>query len=354
MPYQAYKFRLDPTISQREQLGSIAGSCRFVFNHFLAIQKDLYTQRKETGNQDIKFISYNDSAFLLTMLKKDEATSWLQLAPIQPLQQSLMDLEKATKGWLTKKSGFPKFKKRGIHDSIRFPVAPVVDQVANTVKLPKLGNIRYCKSREVTGTIKSATVSREGNHWFISILSEQPENLTPHPSNSAVGIDVGVTHFATLSTGEHIDLPKSLDLLISRTISLQQRLSHKTKGSNNRRKAQHRLSTAHRRVRNTRLDFLHKTSTVIAKNHSYVVMEDLKVTNMTRSAKGTLEQPGRNVKAKSGLNRSIAKQAWSTFRTFVGYKLNQLNGELRLVDPRHTSQTCPHCLTADKRNRKSQ
>jgi putative transposase len=83
-------------------------------------------------------------------------------------------------------------------------------------------------------------------------------------------------------------------------------------------------------------------------------MEDLKVTNMMRSAKGTQEKPGKSVKAKSGLNRSIAKQAWSIFRTFIGYKLNQLNGELRLVDPRHTSQTCPICLTADKRNRKSQ
>ena len=83
-------------------------------------------------------------------------------------------------------------------------------------------------------------------------------------------------------------------------------------------------------------------------------MEDLKVSNMMRSAKGTVEKPGRNVKAKSGLNRSIAKQAWSTFRNLLVYKLNHLNGELRLVDPRHTSQTCPQCLTTDKRNRKSQ
>jgi len=83
-------------------------------------------------------------------------------------------------------------------------------------------------------------------------------------------------------------------------------------------------------------------------------MEDLKVTNMMRSAKGTKEKPGRYVKQKAGLNRSIAQQAWSTFRNLLAYKLSNLNGELRLVDPRHTSQTCPQCLTTDRRNRKSQ
>ena len=353
MPYKAYKFRLDPTTSQREQLGSIAGSCRFIFNHFLAIQKDLYTQRKETNNPDIKFLSYNQTSSLLTQMKHEEATSWLQQPPNHSLQQSLMDLDRAIKSWLTKKTGFPKFKKLGLHDSIRFPVAPVVNQDTKQIKLPKLGWIRYRKSREVTGIVKSATISREGHHWFISILTEHSENLDPHPNQSGIGIDVGVTHFLTLSSGEHIDLPK-LDHLVARITSLQQRLSHKQKGSKNRKKAQHRLSVAHRKLRHVRHDFLHKTSTHLAKNHSYIVMEDLKVTNMMRSAKGTKEKPGRYVKQKAGLNRSIAQQAWSTFRNLLAYKLSNLNGELRLVDPRHTSQTCPQCLTTDRRNRKSQ
>ena len=230
---------------------------------------------------------------------------------------------------------------------------PIVDPANRIIKLPKLGWLKYRKSREVVGDIKSATISREGNHWYISVLAEQYENLTQHQSASSVGIDVGVTHFLTLSTGEHIDLPK-LDHLIAKVTSLQQRLSHKQKGSNNRKKAQYRLSAAHRRLRDTRHDFLHKVSTTIAKNHSYVVMEDLKVTNMMRSARGTVEKPGRCVKAKSGLNRSIATQAWSTFRNLLTYKPHDLNGELVLVDPRHTSQTCPACLTVDRRNRKSQ
>lgn len=353
MPYKAYKFRLSPTTSQREQLGSIAGSCRFIFNHFLAVQKDLYTQRKEQNNPDIKFLSYPQTSSLLTQLKQEDSTSWLQLPPNHTLQQSLIDLDRAIKGWLKKKTGFPRFKKKGVHDSFRLPVPPIVDPANRIIKLPKLGWLKYRKSREVVGDIKSATISREGNHWYISVLAEQYENLTQHQSASSVGIDVGVTHFLTLSTGEHIDLPK-LDHLIARVTSLQQRLSHKQKGSNNRKKAQRRLSVAHCRIRNTRHDFLHKVSTTIAKNHSYVVMEDLKVTNMLRSARGSRDKPGRNVKAKSGLNRSIAKQAWSTFRNLLAYKLNSLNGELRLVDPRHTSQTCPACLTVDKRNRKSQ
>jgi putative transposase len=353
MSYQAFRFRLEPNTKQYQQLLQYAGSCRFIFNHFLAIQKDLYQQRKEQNNSDIKFLSYPQTSSVLTQIKQEEATSWLQQSPNHSLQQSLLDLDKAIKGWLTKKTGFPRFKKRGLHDSIRFPVAPIVNQDTKQVNLPKLGWIKYRQSRNITGIVKSATVSREGHHWFISILTEQSENLQPHPFSSAISIDVGVTHFLTLSSGEHIDLP-DLSKLISRITSLQQRLSHKQKGSNNRRKAQQKLSAAHRKLRNTRHDFLHKTSTTLAKNHSYIVMEDLKVTNMMRSARGTKEKPGKCVKAKSSLNRSIAQQAWSTFRNLLAYKLNWLNGELRLVDPRHTSQTCPQCLTTDRLNRKSQ
>lgn len=353
MSYKAFRFRLSPTKEQSKQLLQFAGSYRYVFNHFLAVQKDLYQQRKETNNPEIRLLSYQQTSALLTQLKREEATNWLTNTPAQSLQQSLMDLDRAFKGWLIKNTGFPKFKKKGQHDSIRFPVPPVVDQSNKTIKLPKLGLVKYRKSREILGTIRSATISKEGQHWFISILVEQSENLDPHPSEIPIGIDVGITHFLTLSTGEHIDLP-NLDRLIHRVTSLQQRLSHKKKGSNNHKKAQQRLSTAHRKLRHVRQDFLHKTSTRLAKNHSYIVMEDLKVANMMRSAKGTVDKPGRNVKAKSGLNRSIAKQAWSTFRNLLTYKLNKLNGELRLVDPRHTSQTCSQCLTTDKRNRKSQ
>lgn len=353
MTYKAFKFRLSPTKAQIEQLFQIAGSCRFVFNHFLAIQKELYTQRKETNNPDIKFLNYSQTSAALTILKQEEATSWLQTPPSHTLQQSLMNLDKAIKGWLIKKSGFPKFKKRSNNqDSFRLPDPPTID--GNLIKLPKLGWIKYRKSREITGIIKSATISRDGSHWYISILSEQQENLDQHPSSSCLGIDVGVKHFLTLSTGEHIDLPLSINTLIARTISLQQKLSHKQKGSNNRKKAKQRLTTAYRRVCNARHDFLHKTSTTIAKNHSTVVMEDLKVSNMMGSARGSKDKPGRNVKAKNGLNRSIAKQSWVTFRNFLTYKLHELNGELLLVDPRHTSQTCPACLTIDRRNRKSQ
>ena len=353
MSYKAFRFRLTPTKEQSEQLLQFAGSCRYIFNHFLAIQKDLYQQRKETNNPEIRLLSYPQTSALLTQLKREEATSWLTNSPNHSLQQSLMDLDRAFKGWVTKKTGFPKFKKKGQHDSIRFPVPPVVIQETRQIKLPKLGLVKYRKSREIVGTIRSATVSKEGQHWFISILAEQSENLDPHPSQSPIGIDVGVTHFLTLSTGVHIDLP-NLDHLIHRITSLQQRLSYKKKGSNNCKKARQRLSTAHRRLRHVRQDFLHKTSTALAKNHSYIVMEDLKVSNMMRSAKGTVDKPGRNVKAKSGLNRKIAQQSWSTFRNLLAYKLNHLNGELRLVDPRYTSQTCPQCLTTDKRNRKSQ
>ena len=353
MSYKAFRFRLSPTKAQSEHLFQTAGSCRYVFNHFLAIQKDLYIQRKEQNNPDIKFLSYNQTCACLTQLKQEETTNWLTQTPSQSLQQSLMDLDKSIKSWLMKRSGFPRFKKRGQHDTIRYPVPPLVNPLKSQVKLPKLGWIKYRQSRVITGTIRSATVSRDGNHWYISILAEQEENLQSHPSQSSVGIDMGVKHFITLSTGEHIDLP-DLSRPQHRFTSLQQRLSHKQKGTNNRKKATQRLSIAHAKLRHVKHDFLHKVSTHLAKNHSTIVIEDLRVKNMMRSARGSKEKPGKCVKQKSGLNRSIAQQSWSTFTSLLAYKLAWLNGELRLVDPRYTSQTCPKCLTTDKKSRRSQ
>jgi putative transposase len=348
-------------------MASTAGCCRFVYNHFLAVQKELYEKRKETNDPSIKFLTYPQACNLLTQLKQEEATSWLKEPPSQSLQQSLKHLNEAVARWLRNQSGFPNFKKKGVHDAFKLPDPPVVDPVARTVKLPKLGEVKYRKSREVLGTIKSATVSRDGKHWYISITAEQAKNKKLHPAikvdevgdsykltGKAVGIDLGVTHFATLSTGEHIDMPESLNRLMARVVTLQKQFSHKTKGSNNRKKAAQRLSKAYKKVRDARLDFLHKTSTYIAKNHSHVAIEDLKVKNMTRSARGTKDNPGKNVRAKSGLNRSIAKQSWGTFRRLLEYKLQDLNGILVPVDHKYTSQMCSKCGAVHKDNRKSQ
>ena len=135
---------------------------------------------------------------------------------------------------------------------------------------------------------------------------------------------------------------------------LQKQLSRKQKFSKNWQKQKLRVQKQHLKIANVRNDFLHKNSTTISKNHALIVMEDLKVSNMSASASGSLEKPGRNVRAKSGLNKAILDQGWYEFRRQIGYKLTWLGGTLLLVPPRNTSLTCNNCGCIDKGNRISQ
>ena len=136
--------------------------------------------------------------------------------------------------------------------------------------------------------------------------------------------------------------------------SAQRKLAKKTKFSNNWKKQKAKINRIHTKIANIRRDFLHKTSTELSKNHALIVIEDLKVKNMTRSAKGTLDEPGRNVKAKSGLNKSILDQGWYEFRRQLEYKQKWAGGEVLAVPAHHTSQICPSCSHVSSDNRQTQ
>ena len=197
-------------------------------------------------------------------------------------------------------------------------------------------------------------MSKKGEHWFVSIQTEQ-EVAKPVPgSTSIVGVDLGVKKFATLSNGRVYEAKNSFKKRQTRLAKLQQRLSKKKKGSSNFKKLKKRINKLHAKIFNIRQDYLHQVSTDISKNHALVVLEDLKVANMSRSASGTLDEPGKMVAAKSGLNRSILDQGWYSFKTMLNYKLEHLGGELLLVDPRYTSQKCSNCGHTVKENRLSQ
>lgn len=141
-----------------------------------------------------------------------------------------------------------------------------------------------------------------------------------HPSTSIVGLDAGVTLFATLSDGTMFEPVNAFRKNAVKLAKYQRCLSHKTKFSSNWKKQQQKISRLHQRVAHTRNDFLHKTSSIISKNHAMIVVEDLKVTNMSKSASGNIKAPGRSVKAKSGLNKSILDQGWGEFRRQLEYK----------------------------------
>lgn len=344
---KAFRFRLKPNARVELSLAQFAGCSRFVWNKALALQKD----RLENSE---KLYTYGQMSGLLCQWKDSLETMFLKKVHSQPLQQTLMNLDKAIKEAFSRKSAkrFPNFKKKGRHDSFRYPQGFKID--GNKVYLPKIGWVSFFKSREIEGTPKNVTVSRRGKHWYFSIQVEK-EILNPvHPAVSVVGIDMGVKRFVTLSDGTYIEPLSSFKKLEKKLSREQRKLARKIKGSNNWEKQKRKITRIHENIADARKDFLHKTSTSISKNHAVVLLEDLRVSNMSRTAKGTKETPGRNVKAKSGLNKSILDQGWFEFRRQIEYKQAWLGGKVIDVPPQYTSQTCPVCGCVKPGNRRSQ
>jgi putative transposase len=346
---QAFRYELRPTSVQNDAMRRFAGSCRFVYNKGLVLQKELH------GRGERK-LGYAGLSKALTGWRSSCETSWLADAPVHPLQQALKDLERAYTNFFAGRAQFPQFRKRGLNDSFRYPDAKQfrLDQSNHRIFLPKLGWLRYRASRPVKGTVRNVTVSLSAGRWFVSIQTEREVERPVHPSTTEVGIDLGVVRFATLSNGEVIEAASSYKKQRNRLRKAQQSLSRKKKFSSNWKKAKARVRRVHTRIANVRRDFLHKTSTTISKNHAVVYVEDLKVRNMSRSAKGTRSEPGKNVRAKSGLNRAILDQGWSEFRRQLGYKLAWRGGELVVVPPHFTSQTCPASGHVSSENRRRQ
>jgi len=343
---KAVKVRLYPNREQKQLIASQIGGARYVYNRALALRKYAY---QKFGIKVGKFALINH----ITKLKKREKTSWLKEIDSQAIQQSIANMDKAYQHFF-KGGGYPKFKSRHhSRQSYQYPQRVKID--GNKVFLPKVGWVK-CKGlrKEFVGKIKTVTVSYEAYQYHASILIEMENTLKPcnNPSK-AIGVDVGVALVVADSDGNKV---KPLELMreLKKLRTRAQQLSRKQKGSNNRTKAKVKLAKINLKIANKRRDFLHKLSLQYAENQGIVVVEDLKIKNMTKSAKGTKEAPGKQVKQKAGLNRSITQQSWGMFFEFLEYKLKERRGQLIKVDPKFTSQTCPECGHISKNNRKNQ
>lgn len=345
---QAFKYELRPSGQQERQIRRFAGSCRFVFNKALALQKERYEQGE-------KKLGYAGLCKLLTEWRNGTESAWLADAPVHPLQQTLKDLERAYANFFAKRADFPRFKKKGQSDSFRYPDPKQIklDQPNSRIFLPKLGWLRYRNSRDVLGAVKNVTVSQSCGKWLVSIQTER-EVEQPIPQGGAVGIDMGVARFATLSDGTFYAPLNSFKRHETALRKAQQAMSRKTKFSSNWKKAKARVQRIYTRIGNARRDYLHKATTIISQNHAMVCIEDLQVRNMSKSAVGSTEAPGRNVWAKSGLNKSILDQGWFEFRRQLDYKLAWNGGWLIAVPSRNTSRTCPCCGHVSADNRQTQ
>ncbi len=301
-------------------------------------------------------LSYSGLTKELTQWKKREELSFLKKVHSQSLQQSLKDLSQALKEAFDKNNPkqFPKFKKKGQKDSFRYPQGFKLDNENGRVFLPKIGWVRYNKSQNVVGEAKNVTVSKKGQYWFVSIQVEIDREIPKHPSSSVVGGDLGIVRFLTLSNQEYYEPLNLFKKLRNKLAKLQKQLAKKEKFSNRWKTLKAKITKLHIRIANIRNDYLHKISHELSKNHAIVILEDLKIGNMTRAAKGTLENPGTNVKQKSGLNRAILDQGWGEFIRQLEYKLTWNGGQLIQVNPKNTSRKCPKCNYISAENRKTQ
>lgn len=321
------------------------GCSRFVYNRALVYQNEQYEKDKT-----FKF-SYVKLTNLLPKWKLE--LTWLKDCHSQVLQQSLKDLERAFKNFFEKRSDFPKFKRKSSKDKFRFPQGCKLEQHNDRIYLPKIGWVRYRNSRKVIGEIKNVTISQKCGKWFVSIQAEY-DIETPKPNGGEIGIDMGIIRFATLSNGQYFEPISSFKAHKGKLAKLQRRLKNKKKFSKNWQKLNTKIAKLYYRIANIRKDHLHKISSTISKNHAVVYVEDLQIENMSKSARGTAEQPGKNVKQKSGLNRAILDQSWYEFRRQLDYKLLWNGGYLIPVPPQNTSRCCPACEHTSKDNRLTQ
>ena len=383
-----YSFELKLNTAQRRFLSQTAGAVRFVWNHFLAEQKSIqesrntiYRQNKERVEQGLEplpqpsLLTYNACSKALTQLKREAQTQWLKQPIAQALQQTLRDQDRAIRESFKKGKGFPRFKSRDHGDSFRLPQPKRedIDEANARVFVPKLGFVRYRKSRDTAeGLVRQVTIKREGTKWFVVIT--KLINYTPMQTLAGeCGIDLGIAQTVTTSDGKVYQIDTDRIKAIEKQIAQKQRaLSHnyearrqldkcglalafdKTKPSRKRRRLKAQIRKLYQKLRNIRKDFCQQTANAIARTVGMVYVEDLKIRNMTASAKGTIEEPGRRVKQKSGLNKAMLRFSPHQWVSSLEWALLKHGGYVVKVNPAYTSQTCPSCGHCEKENRPTQ
>ena len=314
------KFELKPNKTQIKLLNQNFGCVRFIYNHCLAMKNELYRDGKQKFN-------YADMCRHITDLKKYEETSWLMDADAVSLQQSAMDLCKAFQNFFEHRARFPKFHKKCARQSYRTRVVKVI---GNRVRLPKIGMIKFIRSRDISGRILNATITKTAsNKYFISFCVEFDDAFTESLPNE-IGIDVGIKHFYTDSNGVIIDSPKPLYKLAEKLAKEQRKLARKPFKSNNREKQRIKVAKIYEKITNIRNDFLHKLSNKLVDENQVIAIENLQVANMIKNHK---------------LAKSIADNSWSRFFTMLQYKAEaKTNCNVVKIDTFFaSSQTCYDC-----------
>ncbi|KDM68744.1 RNA-guided endonuclease TnpB family protein [Acidiphilium sp. JA12-A1] len=349
---RAFRYKLKVDAAQDSVFRQYAGVVRLIYNVALEQRSVFWRQHlARTG----KAISVTTQCRELTALRAEY--DWIRALHVTPQQQALRDLDKALGNFFAGRADYPKPRSRRENNAFRFQGREVdVETLSRKwarVRLPKIGWVKFRLTRPLRGTIKNVTVALDPLGWHVSfacaIEHEAAESNLPD-----VGMDRGVAITAVLSSGDRLRIPGSLALIEKRRRQAQKIVARRKRGSNRRAKALRRVAKLSAKSARIRRHWQHRVSQNLASRFGTVVVEDLKVRNMTASAAGTVAEPGRSVRQKSGLNRSILEQGWHSLTTLLEYKLSEHGGHLVAVDPRYTSQTCSSCGVVDPRSRKSQ
>ena len=347
----SYKFLLYPTKKQIASLQWTLDRCRELYNAALQERKEIY-------NYAGKGTSYNQQCMQLPEIK--EIRPEYQNIHSQILVDALKRVDKAYKAFFRRvenreKPGYPRYQGRNRYDSFTYPQVEncAIHLQSGKLALPKIGNIKIKLHRKIEGKIKTCTIKREGEHWYACFSCEveavqNNQQRTPY-TDEAIGIDLGLYHFAALSSGDTIESPRYYRSAEQKIAHIQQEIERKKKGSKRQKKAYKRLSNAYRKVRNQRQNFLHQWSRRLVNTYQTIVFEDLVPSNMCKRPEPKLnEEIGQylpnGASQKSGLNKSILDAGWSTFVTMCEYKA-ACAGVVQVikVDPFKTSQICSKC-----------
>lgn len=322
---KAMKYRLKPTKTQAHVLDAQLEECRWTYNHFLASRRDAWEERQES-------LSYHAQAITLPVLKQDRPS--LRSVHSQVLQNIAVRIDLGFKAFFRRckageEPGYPRFRGEGRYDSMTFPQYGNGCQMTDgLLKLSKVGALRVIQHRPLEGTPKTCTIRHSSTgKWFATITCEvdaQPLSST----GEAVGIDVGLLSFSTLSTGEQTPCPKFLRTDEKDLKRTQRKLSDATKGTPERRKRRKIIARVHERIANRRSNFAHQESRRLVNRFDVIAVEDLSVNRMVHN---------------HCLAKSIQDAAWSQFTTFVSYKAACAGRAFVAINPAYTSQDCSRC-----------
>jgi transposase len=343
------RYRLEPTREQETALLRHCSDARYVWN--LAVEQHAWWR---PGRRSAP--GYLEQSRQLTAARAD--TPWLAEGSQTVQQQALRDFAQTMAAFFAGTRGRPSWRRAGRDEGFRITGqrgrqwdVRRLSRNWGQVKIPKAGWVRFRWSRKVPGDARSFRVTRDrSGRWHVA-FAVTPDPVQGPGTGEAVGIDRGVRVSAALSTGEMLTVPGRTAREKARLRRLQRRLARARRGSSQRGKAKVAIARLRARETDRRRDWCEKTSTDIARRFDVIRVEDLKIANMTRSAKGTAGQPGRNVRAKAGLNREISRSGWGLLARRLEDKAP---GRVEKVPAAYTSQRCSACGHVDGRSRESQ